>query len=149
MTTPNRIQRLTILGGGTAGWMAAIAFARVLGHQVKVTLVESEAIGTVGVGEATIPPIKIFNQLAGLEEDEFLRQTKASLKLGIEFSGWGGKDDRYIHLFGNVGQSLGLSYKTVDTYLDYLEGAFLIRRARAVRREPPEEAGQVAEALLA
>ncbi|MCJ8191595.1 tryptophan halogenase family protein [Sphingomicrobium aestuariivivum] len=109
MTKPNRIQRLTILGGGTAGWMAAIAFARVLGHQVKVTLVESEAIGTVGVGEATIPPIKIFNQLAGLEEDEFLRQTKASLKLGIEFSGWGGADDRYIHLFGNVGQSLGLS----------------------------------------
>ncbi|WP_265561662.1 tryptophan halogenase family protein [Sphingomicrobium arenosum] len=104
-----RIETVTIVGGGTAGWMAAIALARVLGHQVKVTLVESDAIGTVGVGEATIPPIKEFNAMVGLDEDEFLRESKASFKLGIEFVGWGDADSRYTHLFGAQGQSLGLS----------------------------------------
>lgn len=105
----DRLSNLVILGGGTAGWMTAIGIAQVLQGQVAITLVESEAIGTVGVGEATIPPIKLFNQMAKLDEDEFLRETKASLKLGIEFSGWGKANDRYIHLFGNVGQGLGLA----------------------------------------
>ena len=103
-----RLEHVTIVGGGTAGWMTALALARVLGHQVKVTLVESPAIATVGVGEATIPPIKLFNQLAGFEEAEFLRETKASLKLGIEFQGWGRADSRYRHLFGTAGQQLRL-----------------------------------------
>ncbi len=97
--------RIVIAGGGTAGWLAAALLTRQLPDLVEVTLVESEAIGTVGVGEATIPTIRSFHALLGLDEQEFMAATGASFKLGIAFEGWARDRDRYIHSFGEVGRS--------------------------------------------
>ncbi|WP_242098036.1 tryptophan halogenase family protein [Sphingomonas sp. CROZ-RG-20F-R02-07] len=98
------VREVVILGGGTAGWMTAAALVRALeGSGRRVTLVESDAIGTVGVGEATIPTIHWFNQIVGLDEAEFLRETKATYKLGIEFAGWNGPGSAYFHPFGTFG----------------------------------------------
>ncbi len=99
---------VVIAGGGTAGWMAAAAFARFLGDQFSITLVESDAIGTVGVGEATIPQIRLFNAALGIEEAEFLKATSGSFKLGIEFDGWLAPGKKYLHAFGNIGRQMGL-----------------------------------------
>ncbi|MFC3122602.1 tryptophan halogenase family protein [Agaribacter flavus] len=101
---PNTIQKIVIAGGGTAGWMAAAAIAKQLGKVMEVVLIESEQIGTIAVGEATIPPIRVFNQLLGIDEPTFMRATSATFKLGIEFEGWGRSDSRYIHSFGKTGQ---------------------------------------------
>jgi tryptophan halogenase len=99
---------VVIAGGGTAGWMAAAALSRFLGSGARITLVESEAIGTVGVGEATIPQIHLFVGGLGLHEADIVRETKATYKLGIEFEGWLEPDHRYMHAFGIVGRAVGV-----------------------------------------
>ncbi|WP_294318150.1 tryptophan halogenase family protein [uncultured Sphingomonas sp.] len=104
--TSDRIASVCIVGGGTAGWMTAAALAnRLAGLNVAVRLIESEEIGTVGVGEATLPHIRAFNTTLGIAEPELMRATEATYKLGIEFRDWGRIGDRYIHPFGNYGPS--------------------------------------------
>jgi len=105
--TDTRIRSVVIVGGGTAGWMSAALLARALGASVTITLVESEEIGTVGVGEATIPQIRNFNSFLGLDEDAFLKATQGTIKLGIEFVGWRAPGHGYLHAFGDIGRQLG------------------------------------------
>lgn len=102
------MRRLVIAGGGSAGWMAAAALVRYLPRDWRVTLVESDAIGTVGVGEATIPQIAMFNAGLGIDEGAFLKATHGTHKLGIAFDGWGAPGESYLHAFGNIGRPLGL-----------------------------------------
>ncbi|WP_419814440.1 tryptophan halogenase family protein [Glacieibacterium sp.] len=98
------IGRVVILGGGTAGWMTAAALSKALENTgTAITLVESDAIGTIGVGEATIPTIHWFNQLVGIDEAEFMQATGATYKMGIEFQGWQGPGSSYLHPFGTFG----------------------------------------------
>lgn len=100
--------RLVIIGGGTAGWMAAACLRHFLPESWTIRLVESDAIATVGVGEATIPQIRLFNEALGIDEDEFLAATQGTIKLGIEFNGWTRLGHRYMHAFGAIGLGLGL-----------------------------------------
>jgi tryptophan 7-halogenase len=101
----NKIKRVVIAGGGTSGWITAAILSHQLGKVLDITLVESEEIGTIGVGESTVPPMRIFNKLLGIDEQEFMRETAATFKLAIWFENWGLKGDRYIHPFGVSGQS--------------------------------------------
>ncbi|MDZ4350514.1 MAG: tryptophan halogenase family protein [Xanthomonadaceae bacterium] len=104
----NRIRTLVIVGGGTAGWMAAAVLAKAFGPGLSIRLVESEEIGIVGVGEATIPQIRLINQFLGLDEDEFLRASKGTFKLGIQFNDWTRLGDSYLHAFGETGLPVGV-----------------------------------------
>lgn len=102
-----KIKKICILGGGTAGWMTAAGLSnKFKGLGISITLVESDQIGTVGVGEATLPHIRFFNNTLGIDERDFMRATRATFKLGIEFCDWGQLGDRYIHPFGDYGEPL-------------------------------------------
>lgn len=103
MKNNNAIKKVVIAGGGTAGWMAAAAIAKTLGKRVQVTLVESDEIGTVGVGEATIPTLQYFHQLLNINEAEFIKATHATFKLGINFENWRDVGKDYLHAFGVTG----------------------------------------------
>jgi tryptophan halogenase len=130
---------IVIAGGGTAGWVAAATFARFVGNRATITLVESDEIGTVGVGEATIPQIHNLIIGLGLDQAEFVRATNATFKLGIEFAGWNGEGSNYIHSFGSTGRGVGL----IPFRQLWLRG-----RALGVAREFGEYAFNIAAARL-
>lgn len=102
------IRSVAVIGGGAAGWMSAAAITKMFGRTIDVVLVESEEIGLIGVGEATVPHLSAFNRLLEIDEADFVRQTQGSFKLGIQFNDWGRIGDSYVHGFGTIGRDLGL-----------------------------------------
>lgn len=104
------IKKVVVLGGGTSGWLSAALLKKVMGNTIDVELVESEAIGTVGVGEATIPPIRLVNQVLGINEAEFIKETKATIKLAIKFENWRVPGESYYHTFGVPGRSMAFCH---------------------------------------
>src|SRR5947208_4010752 len=103
--TAQSVKQVVIAGGGTAGWIAAFALVKQLGALVEITLVESDEIGTVGVGESVIPTARTFHEYMGIDEADFVRSTGSTFKLGISFEDWAREGDRYIHSFGTIGRS--------------------------------------------
>lgn len=103
------IKKVVIAGGGTAGWMTAALLQKVFEKQIQVELVESEAIGIIGVGEATIPPIQTYNKFVGFDEKEMLRETNGSIKLAIRFENWRKQGEQYYHTFGAPGTAIGFN----------------------------------------
>ena len=99
-----QIKKIVIAGGGTAGWMTAAALAKLMGKNIEITLIESDDIPTVGVGEATIPTLHIFHQLLGINEQEFMAATNATFKLGVSFENWRNVNKDYMHSFGFLGK---------------------------------------------
>jgi tryptophan halogenase len=148
------ISDIVIVGGGTAGWMAAAALAKCAGAQRhKITLIESQEIGTVGVGESTIPPIQLFYRLLGIDEDEFVRETNATFKLGIEFTDWRHVGHRYFHNFGLLGADLKTGVSFIQYWLRAAQSGgdpdqlLFSAEAQAARhgkfgRTPPSSGGQ-------
>jgi len=106
--TDRRVRSIAIVGGGTAGWMSAAAISKFFGRSIDVVLIESEEIGIIGVGEATVPHLSTFNHQLEIDEAEFVRQVQGTFKLGIQFNDWGKIGDSYIHGFGTIGRDLGL-----------------------------------------
>lgn len=104
MSEPAPVRKVVVLGGGTAGWITAAMLVREFGAALDIQLVESRALGTIGVGEATVPTIKTLNNGLGLDEKAFIGRVNATFKLGIQFEGWGAEDSCYMHTFGAIGQ---------------------------------------------
>ena len=101
----DKIRKVVVVGGGTAGWMSAALLKRVYADQLDIELVESKDIGIIGVGEATIPPIQLANNVLGLDEADFIRETKATIKVAIQFENWRVQGEKYYHTFGAPGRS--------------------------------------------
>lgn len=99
-----QVKKVVIAGGGTAGWVAAAALSKRLKGLIDVVLIESEEIGTVGVGESTVPPVQLFHNLLGIDEQDFMKATDATFKLAISFENWGQTGDQYFHPFGVTGK---------------------------------------------
>ena len=163
MTLP-LMRDIVIVGGGTAGWMTAAALAKLLGPGYRLRLVESDEIGIIGVGEATIPHIKTYNDALEIDENEFMRATQGSFKLGIEFVNWGAQGDRYIHGFGKIGQELngigfhhywlrlraaGLAGDKVGDLGDYSINTAAPRQARFMRAQPQMAGSPLADIAYA
>ena len=144
-----RIRSIVIVGGGSAGWMTAAALANALPRGCAITLIESDAIGTVGVGEATIPTIRLFNQTLGVDEAEFLKATKGSFKLGIQFVDWARMGHRYFHPFGTFARPfdiagvhqhwLALRAAGSDIAFDDLSMAWAAAKANRFDRPSPDQ----------
>ncbi len=136
--------KVVIVGGGSSGWMAASMLARLMGQQLDITLIESDDVGTVGVGEATIPPIAYFNKVLGIDENEFLRETGGTFKLGIEFDGWHTPGKAYMHAFGRIGKDMGLAgfhhtwlrAKAAGHVSDYWDYSLNYQAAKANKYQP-------------
>src|SRR5215471_442016 len=105
--TQQHLRSIVVVGGGSAGWMAAAGLAKILGPGCSVRLIESEEIGIVGVGEATVPHLKIYNNILEIDEIEFVKKTQGTFKLGIQFRDWGRIGDEYVHGFGTIGHDYG------------------------------------------
>jgi len=99
-----KIRKVVIVGGGTSGWIAAASLSKLLGKTIEVTLIESDDIPTVGVGEATIPTLFTLHELLGISEQEFVSKTQGTFKLGISFENWRNLEEDYIHSFGFTGR---------------------------------------------
>lgn len=139
------IKEIVIVGGGSAGWMTAAALTKVLQcNNYSITVVESDSVGTVSVGEATIPNIRSFNALLGIDEDDFLKHTQGTFKLGIEFINWKQPDHSYMHPFGAYGTSMGgipfhhywlksQQLQKKDDILDYCLEGYAAKRNRFSR----------------
>jgi len=135
------IKNVVIAGGGTAGWMAAALLAKTLGKVVNVTLIESDEIGTVGVGEATIPPLVTYLRLLDIKEQDFMAATQATFKLGISFENWRNVGEHYIHSFGTTGtdhwaagfQHFWLRDRARGSQVDYGEYCLELKAAQANR----------------
>lgn len=126
------IKNIVILGGGSSGWMAAACLAQALGENYSIKLVESDEIGIVGVGEATIPPINLFNRFIGITIDDLIRETQATIKLGIEFKNWRNNDHSYFHPFGKYGSDMdGISFLQYWLYFKELGNDWDINRLNA------------------
>ena len=99
-----KVKKVVVVGGGTAGWLAAASMSKLLGQDIEVTLIESDEIGTVGVGEATIPTMLVLHHLLKIDEREFMAAVQGSFKLGISFESWKRPGHNYIHSFGDTGK---------------------------------------------
>lgn len=142
------VRDIVIVGGGTAGWMTAAALAHRFGETgASITLIESTEIGTVGVGEATLPQIRYFNRSLGIDEREMMARTSATFKLGIEFCDWGKLGDRYTHPFGAYGETIGpadfhhywVRGKTLGAAQDFGDYCYPIVAARNDRFTVPDD----------
>lgn len=135
----NSVFRVVILGGGTAGWMTAAMISRLVNSHIAITLVESEEISTIGVGEATIPAIKTFNSILKIDEDEFIRATQGTFKLGIKFEDWLRKGHSYIHGFGRIGRDWEFLRLHQYWLKFYLRGGYHELGAYSINTVAPEQ----------
>ena len=102
------ISKIVIVGGGTSGWLAASMLCHHFKRELcRIQLIESAEIGTIAVGESTVPPFVGLIQRLGIDEQQFIRATEATYKLGIQFVGWHQRDKKYFHPFGVIGRSIG------------------------------------------